>query len=696
MKHDSLINILKASFAQAIGSVADKPADEVETMLRPAGDAKFGDYQCNVAMSLAKSLKAKPREIAERIVAAVEPSLEGIAEPLEIAGPGFINIRLRSDFLARYLGEVPPPVAADAPVGRPQSEPEALATGPIPSEPEAQARVGTARAEARGSGEHAPTAPAEARGSDVVIADRVGLPPMDEPDCVVIDYSQPNIAKQMHVGHLRSTVIGDVFARVLAFEGHKVIRQNHIGDWGTQFGVLIRYYREHTLPTSETHDDVLGAIAADYKTANERYNSDEQFAAEARVAVTELQSGQPQARRMWEQMCEVSWQAFTEIYGRMGALLTPEDVCGESFYNDRLQPLVDELREQLAPGKHRQDAGATNVAAGVSPAGWAEVREDQGAVCVFLYDEKGESQFKNPDGDILPVIIQKSDGAFLYATTDLAAIRYRIDDLHATRVIYVTDARQKLHFEMFFAIARAAGWITDAVRVEHVTFGTVMGKNRKPLKTREGTPITLRELLDEAERRAYELLEQRDQGSEGASDHGDGEDLTAGEDDNREIARRVGIAAVKYADLRNDRQSDYVFSWDKMISFQGNTAPYMMYAYARIRSIYRKAAERFGSPDVYAVQVKLAVSEPSERALALRLARMRETIDAVAADLEPHTLCTYLYELAGDFMRFYESCPVLQAPDEPTRLSRMRLCDVTARTLKLGLWLLGIETIERM
>ena len=643
MKHDSLSNILCKRFTTAVARVAGLKPEEIDPLLRPAGDAKFGDYQCNVAMSLARPLKAKPREIAERIVAEVQPKLGDLAEPLEIAGPGFINIRLKTEFLAQYLGEIPAP----------------------PAEHDSPAKVSQ---------------------------DRRGLSPVENPHKVVIDYSQPNIAKQMHVGHLRSTVIGDVIARVLAFAGHEVIRQNHIGDWGTQFGILIRYYREHALPTLETHDDVLEAMATDYKQANEQFNTDSQFAADARRAVGELQSGDPEARHLWEQMCQVSRAGFTEIYDRLGVLLDPSDVCGESFYNDMLAPVVAELRQKLPPREAPPAPGQP----------WAEVREDGGAVCVFMYDADGQPRFKKPDGEILPLIIQKSDGAFLYATTDLAAIRYRLQKLRARRVIYVTDVRQKLHFEMFLAAARTAGWIADDVQVEHVTFGTVMGADRKPLKTREGTPIPLRELIDEAEKRAYALLKERVQDSEPEAPARDQSRPAAKiphpntKAEKHEIARRVGIAALKYADLRSDRTSDYVFGWDRLLAMQGNTAPYMMYAYARIRSIYRKAAEQFDSPDVYTPAVRLTLSESPERVLALHLARLRETIDTVATDLEPHILCTYLYDLATEFMRFYEACPVLRAPDEATRLSRMRLCDLTARTLKLGLGLLGIETIERM
>lgn len=648
MSNESLYRMLAGPFAEAIAAVSGRGVTEADAAVRPAGDPKFGDYQCNAAMSLAKDLKARPREIAQRIREVVEPRLAGVIERLEIAGPGFLNVRFRDEFLASHMESVPAP--------------------PVEGE-----------------------------------VDRVGLGQVARRLRVVVEYSQPNIAKQMHVGHLRGTVIGDVFARVLAFQGHDVIRQNHIGDWGTQFGMLIHWYREHPLPTPESHDDVLEAIEQDYKKANERFKKDAEFARDARLAVGQLQSGEPEANDLWMKICDVSLDAIDEVYTRLGVLLRPEDVRGESFYNDRLQPLVDELRRRLPPGSSQ-----------------AEVKDDQGAVCVFLYDEAGEPQFRKADGEIQPLIIQKSDGAFLYSTTDLAAIRFRLQDLEfptgrgAERVIYVTDARQKLHFEMWMAAARAAGWIDEEHRVEHVTFGSVQGPDRRPLQTREGGTVRLRDLLDEAERRAYELLKQRggDEAAEGAdSDEatlrprpeqaprrsdGGGGSLVLGDEAKREVARRVGIAAVKYADLRNDRDSDYVFTWDKMISFQGNTAPYMMYAYARIRSIYRRAAERIGSRDVYAADVRIELAEPAERALALRLARLPEVIDVVATDLVPHVLCAYLYDLATDFMRFYETCPVLQAEDEARRLSRMRLCDLTARTLRLGLGLLGIEVLERM
>jgi arginyl-tRNA synthetase len=652
-QNESIVNLLASHFRAAIAEITGWRPEDVNPMIRPAGDPRFGDYQCNAAMSLAKELRAKPREVAERIVAAVQPRLAEMVQPLEIAGPGFINIRLKPAALAGYLSEIPRP-------------------------PEPAAEVAASH-----------------------VSDRLGIAPVARPQRVVVEYSQPNIAKQMHVGHLRSTIIGDVFARVLAFEGHDVVRQNHIGDWGTQFGILIRWYREHPLPTPRSHGDVLEAIEADYRAAQERFEEDQQFAEEARRAVGELQGGDPAARGMWEQMCQLSLEAMSEIYGRLGVLLRPEDVVAE--LRGKL-PAVHRDFEVGRGGPALPDVGHGGPALpGHGPG--AEVRDDQGAVCVFVWDEKGAPRFKSAEGQPLPLIIQKSDGAYLYATTDLAAIRFRLRDLQfesglgAERVIYVTDARQKLHFEMFLAVARAAGWVQARHRVDHVTFGSVLGEDRRPLKTRAGGTVKLRELLDEAENRALALIEERARAGQPEAEEAQAEKPTVDEEaqtGRAEIARRVGIAAVKYADLRNDRRTDYIFSWDKMLALTGNTAPYMMYAYARIRSIYRKAAERIGSPDVYAPDVRLTLTEPAELALGLRLARLRETIDAVAADLEPHVLCTYLYELAGDFMRFYETCPVLQAPDEATRLSRLRLCDLTARTLKLGLWLLGIETIERM
>jgi arginyl-tRNA synthetase len=732
----SIQDLLVHEFSVAVAAVAGVPVATADAQVRPAGDPKFGDYQCNVAMSLARTLKSKPRDVAQRIKDAVEPQLADIAEPLEIAGPGFINIRLKDGLLAQYLGEIPAPL----------SEPGAQATGSL-------AAGGTAQEQWH-------------PGVAWPLTDRVGLSPVEQPQRVVVEYSQPNIAKQMHVGHLRSTIIGDVLARVLAFEGHEVVRQNHIGDWGTQMGAVIlglwyirarvgrgasldavRALQERLRKLSdapvEARREALQPICSEWSedlqdqsldalsgvavtleqlelgyvfvqtlvtvaegtgaTVTNRDRTEERLEDIPRKVTRMLQAGDVYERTEWQKARDISLAYCQGIYGPLGVLLTAEDVRGESFYSlggnndrrDRLQEVLQGLHEKFGAtgGSPREGTGVRG-----------EVRDHEGAVVVYLYNDKGEPLFKNPDGEELGMIVQKSDGAYLYATTDLAAIRFRLKELRflsggvgAQRVIYVTDARQKLHFEMFFACARAAGWITDAVRVEHVTFGSVLGGDRRPLKTREGGTVKLRELLDEAEKRALELLQQRAAAAEERRDEKDDTaDRSVGEEEQREIARRVGIAAVKYADLRNDRNSDYVFDWDKMLALTGNTAPYMMYAYARIRSIYRKAAERIGSPDVYAPGVTLALGHPAERALALRLARLRETIDAVAADLTPHVLCTYLYDLAADFMRFYESCPVLAAADDASRLSRMRLCDLAARTLRLGLGLLGIEVIERM
>ncbi|MFO0840623.1 MAG: arginine--tRNA ligase [Phycisphaerae bacterium] len=673
----SLVDTLAAHFSAAIAAALGKPATQpADAQLRASGDARHGDYQCNAAMALAKAAGAKPRELAERIVAAVTPRLDKMVQPLEIAGPGFINIRLSDAYLGRRLDEIPP---ADEPNG-----------------------------------------------------DRVGIPPRKAPQTVVVDYSSPNIAKQMHVGHLRSTIIGDVLARVLAFEGHRVIRQNHVGDWGTQFGMLIAYYEDRqgrpgdALPHAADHEDVLAAIEDDYRAANERFKSDAAFAEKARLAVGRLQSGDARAREVWQAVCRASEEAFTDIYRRLGVLLSPADVCGESFYNDRLSPTIEALRRALPP-RENPPAGSE----------WAEVRDDQGAVCVFFHDADGQPAFKNPDGQPLPLIVRKSDGAYLYASTDLAAIRYRVGELGATRILYVVGAPTKLHLEMVFKAAQFAGWLGADVTLEHVSFGQVLGEDRKLLRTRTGSAIKLRELLDEGEQRAYELLTQRERDAAAQADNAEQAAVALSDDEKRRIARAVGIGSVKYADLARDRNGDYVFSWEKMLAMQGNTAPYMLYAYARIRSIYRKAAERFGKPDApatrdvesdaetetrggaagaSAVRISAAGANPNcaassgananragvdlshstERALALRLLRFHETLDAVAAELLPHILCSYLYELAADFMRFYEACPVLAAESPATRASRLRLCDLAARTLRVGLGLLGLETIERM
>lgn len=616
-----ILDLLRARFGAAIANVLQDEHAIVDPLIRVSQDAKFGDYQCNVAMSLAKRLAAKPHDVARQIAAAVR--LADIAEPLEIAGPGFLNIRLKNEFLAAHLASV------------------SAAAGDFPG--------------------------------------RLGVASTKHPRRVIVEYSSPNVAKIMHVGHLRSTILGDVFARVLAFIGHDVIRQNHVGDWGTQFGMLIAWYADHPVPPESI--DFLWATEEDYKLAYAKFREDAEFAEKARLAVGRLQSGDAEARRVWQQICHASRAAFLATYNQLQVLLRDEDVRGESFYNDRLADCVETLR-RLFPPRDRS--------APIPAEGFAEFREDAGAQCVFLYDAKGQPRYKGPEGAEVPVIVRKKDGAFLYASTDLAALRFRAHELKVDRIIYVTDARQKLHFQMFFSIARLAGWAPPALQLDHVTFGSVLGEDGTPLKTRDGQNVKLHELLDEAVARSAAVVDENERRR--AADPGY---TPLSHQERQRIARAVGIGAVKYADLSRDRNGDYLFSFDRMLSMQGNTAPYMLYAYARIRSIYRKASESDAAPHT-SVKRPITLSAPAERVLAIRIARFGEIIDIVAADLLPHVLCAYLYDLAAEFMRFYEECPVLQAPDEATRASRMRLCDLTARALRLGLDLLGIETIDRM
>ena len=454
----------------------------------------------------------------------------------------------------------------------------------------------------------------------------------------------------MHVGHLRSTIIGDALARTLEFLGHDVQRQNHVGDWGTQFGMLCAYLDELTeVRESKDAERVTVAKLPDleefYRKAKERFDTDEAFANKSRDFVVRLQSGDDAVLHTRFQFLAISLSHCQEVYDRLGATLTPDDVCGESFYNDDLPKVVADL-----------DAKGL-------------LKESEGAQCVFL------DAFKNKDDDIQPFIVQKSDGGYLYATTDLAAIRHRIGTLGGDRLIYVVGSEQNFHFQQLFAVARAAEFAPKNVSLEYVPFGMMLGKGRKRFRTREGGTIKLMDLLDEAVKRAGELVAEKNP--------------SLPETERDDIARAVGIGAVKYADLSQNRTSDYVFSWDKMLSLEGNTAPYMQYAYARVRSIFRKG--RLGDD----VTGRIALTEPAERVLAVRLLQLSETLDAVAADCLPNILCSYLFDLAGAFMSFYETCPVLKA-DEPTRTSRLMLSDLTARTIRRGLALLGIETVERM
>jgi len=619
MHAESLIDLLRTRFAAAISTVSGDPPAAIDAQVRPSGDAKFGDYQCNAAMSLGKRVGQPPRAVAQRIVDAAD--LAGIAERLEIAGPGFINVHLADRFLERRLAEIPPPPPAAA--------------------------------------------------DSALFPDRLGIPPTRSPMRVVVDYSSPNIAKQMHVGNLRSTAIGDVFVRVLTFQGHEVIRQNHVGDWGTQFGMLIAHYGSaDRIPSGEDEAEVLAAIERDYRAAHEKFKSDPSFAEKARLAVGQLQSGEPRSREIWERLCTQSRRAFLRAYERLGVLLTDDDVRGESFYNDRLAQVVEDIRTALS-----------------APGGRVVFREDQGAACVYFYDEKGAPLYRTQDGGELPMIIRKSDGAYLYATTDLAAVRFRVDDLGGKRLIYVTDPRQAPHFERFFAVARAMGWAPPEVSLEHATFGMVL-KDGRPIKTRDGGTVKLVDLLDEGERAAAAVLRER------SAARAEGVDDALPGAEREDVARRIGIASLKYNDLAHDRTKDYEFDWEKLLSMKGNTASYLLYGYARAQSTLRKAQTELG--DLPIDEAPVQISEPLERVLALHLLRFHETVDAVAASLMPHILCNYLYELAAAFMRFYEGCPVIKAESDALRASRLRLCALTARTTRLGLELLGMESLERM
>ncbi len=597
----SVIAMLEDRITEAMAAVTgqkDSPA-----IVRPATDPQFGDYQANGVMALAKRIKTDPRKLAEQVAKNVE--LDDICESPAVAGPGFINLRVKPDFVADALLQI--------------------------------------------NTDH---------------SGRFSIEKTIKPKTIVVDFSCPNIAKQMHVGHLRSTIIGDCICRMLEFLGHNVIRQNHIGDWGTQFGMLVQHLHEQAFFKKEDEkiDDIVEALKAFhiadfedfYKEAKERFDLDDVFKRQARKRVVELQNrSDDYTMLLWQHIVDESRQHYQPIYDTLGVELHKENERGESCYADMVPDVVNDLQK----------------------ARLAEKSED--AVCVF---PKG---FRNKDGEPLPFIIQKSDGAYLYATTDLAALRYRVQELRADSIIYVTDARQKLHFEMLFATARMAGWISDDIELTHVMFGSVLGDDGTPLKTRSGENVKLKDLLDEAVERARKIVE--DKNPELPSEQ------------KEKIAKAVGIGAVKYADFSNNRTSDYVFSFDKMLAMDGNTAPYMQYAYARIKSIERKAQSRnVKVEDELAGLEKISLDDPAELDLAKHLIRYGEAIAAAIADYRPNYLTSYLYELAQKFSVFYTNCPVLGAgPDK--RPTRLLLCDLTARTIEHGLSnLLGIQVIEQM
>ncbi|MGP3970461.1 arginine--tRNA ligase [Streptomyces sp. 6N223] len=548
------------------------------------------DLQANGMLALAKRLKGNPRELAAQVVAGVDTG--DVIRDIEVSGPGFLNITLADEAIVRTLA---------------------------------------------------------ARAAD----ERLGVPYAEHPGTMIIEYSQPNVAKEMHVGHLRSTVIGDALVRIMEFRGEKVIRRNHVGDWGTQFGMLIQYLIEH--PHELDHDAgeeggeaAMSRLNRLYRAARQVFDADEKFKERARGRVVELQGGDPETVAMWQKIVDESKIYFNAVYRRLDVLLTDDDLVGESAYNDDLAPLARELEES-----------------GVA------VRSE-GALCVFFDDVRGV------DGERVPLIVRKADGGFGYAATDLAAVRNRIGTLHADEMLYVVDARQALHFKMVFDTARRAGWLPDGV-AHHLPFGTVLGKDGKPFKTRAGDVVRLMDLLDAAVERAAEVVREKDAAGR----------LT--EEEIAERAEQVGIGAVKYADLSTSRSRDYVFDLDRMVSLSGDTSVYLQYAYARIQSILRRAPEGARAE----ARPGLALA-PAERALGLHLDGFAATLDAVAETYEPHKLAAYLYALATHYSAFYENCPVLQAGDPAVVANRLFLCELTARTLRLGMSLLGIHTPDRL
>lgn len=562
----TLSNQIEQAFA--VAGISGSPI-----VLQPAKDAKHGDFQINGVMGAAKKVGQNPRELAQKV--ADKLNGKGVFAGAEVAGPGFINLRLSPEFLAQQLS-----------------------------------------------------------GS-------LNIQKTATPNTVVIDYSSPNLAKEMHVGHLRSSIIGDSISRVLEFLGHKVIRQNHVGDWGTQFGMLVAYLVEQQKDNAEFK---LADLEQFYRNAKIRFDEDAAFADLAREYVVKLQSGDEVVLALWRQFVEISLQHAEEVYTKLGLKLQRADVAGESSYNDDLHNVINELE-------------AKDLAV-----------DSDGAKVVFL------DEFKNKEGEPAAFIVQKQGGGFLYATTDLACLRYRVNVLKADRLLYVVDTRQDLHFKQLFATSRKADWLPENVSAEFIGFGTMMGKDGKPFKTRSGDTVKLVDLLDEAVERATKLVKDKNP---------ELSDLDA-----VKIGETVGIGAVKYADLSKNRTSDYVFDWDNMLSFEGNTAPYLQYAYTRVQSVFKKVGD-------WNVQAALKLQQPLEQQLAVELLKFEDVLQSVAETSFPHYLANYLYQLATLFSRFYEACPILKAQGD-VRDSRLKLAQLTGETLKMGLDLLGIDVLDVM
>ena len=575
----------KVSAAMVLAGLPEGTNPAVSLSNRP----NFGDYQANGVMGAAKKLKTNPRELATKVVEHLD--LEGIADKIELAGPGFINIHLDKKWLAEQIAKT----TNDEKLGVTQR----------------------------------------------------GMTAEDKPQIVVVDYSAPNLAKEMHVGHLRSTIIGDAVVRALEFRGDKVIRQNHMGDWGTQFGMLLAHLSDK-LNANEVAETALSDLENFYREAKVRFDNDEGFADRARDYVVKLQGGDKDCLVLWQLFIDISIAHSEDIYQKLNVTLTRDDIMGESAYNTDLPTVVEELMTK----------------------GIAEVSE--GAKVVFI------NEMANKDGEAPVFIIQKTGGGYLYATTDLSACRYRSNELKADRIIIFTDARQSLHFKQVEIVARKADLLPEHVSYDHCPFGMMMGDDGKPFKTRTGGTIKLAELLEEAVIRAKEVIKEKNP------------DYT--EEKLDEIATKVGIGAVKFADLSKNRTSDYIFSWKSMLSFEGATAPYLQYAYSRIQSIFNKAAIK---PETFSAHI--AIIEPQEKALALKLLQLEDVLDAVISESMPNLLCNYLYELASLYMSFYEACPILKEDiSEEVKQSRLALCLSISNTLKQGLDILGIEVMERM
>ncbi len=563
---------LKEKINKVIKKAFEKAGiDETPIPVSEATKPEFGDYQFNGAMALSKKLGKNPREIATEILEHLD--LSGILAKAEIAGPGFINLWLNDDWVAKACQ--------------------------------------TAHKDSR-----------------------LGVAKKSDPIKVVVDYSGPNMAKQMHVGHLRSTIIGDTLANLLEFLGDEVIRQNHVGDWGTQFGMLIAYLEE----MGEDGSGSLQDLEQFYKDAKKRFDEDEAFANKAREYVVKIQSGDPHCLNLWQKFIDISLGHCEVVYEKLDVNLKREHVRAESFYNEELPKVIDEL-------------DAVKM-----------LQESDGAQCVFL------------EGEEIPVIVQKGDGGYLYATTDLAALRYRANVLGAKRISYVVDARQAEHFKQVFKVAKASGFVPEDVKLEHIAFGTMMDAGGKPFKTRDGGTVKLIDLLDEAVVKAKAAIKEKD-------------DYT--EEEIERLAKIIGIGAVKYADLSINRESNYIFNWDKMLSFEGNTSLYMQYAYARIQSIFRKYGGK--------IDGEIIIGDALEHRLSVMLLRFEEVLERAAEDAAPNQITTYLYELVTLFMRFYEQNPILkEGVDEKTKQSRLALADMTARTIKQGLDILGIDVVDKL